>query len=99
MREIFIRIWVVLFDFLQEMERQKTKALDQLLSEKNDHIRLQRELAYRLDNIDKELKFYRVEKEELLFDRWHLDHDVGLPVYEKPEEVRPRRASGETTID
>ncbi len=84
---------------IAEMERQKTKALDQLLSEKNDHIRLQRELAYRLDNIDKELKFYRVEKEELLFDRWHLDHDVGLPVYEKPEEVRPRRASGETTID
>lgn len=82
-----------------EIEAQKTRALDQLLSLKNDQIRLQRELAYRLDNVDKELRFYRVEKEELLFDRWHLDQDLGYPVYEKPEEIRPRRASGEVTID
>ena len=62
-------------------------------------MRLQRELAYRLDNIDKELSFYRIEKVEPLFDRWHLDHDLGYPVYERPEEIRPRRASGEVTID
>lgn len=84
---------------IAEIERQKTKALDQLLAEKNDQIKLQRELAYRLDSIDKELNFYRIEKEELLFDRWHLDHDLGYPLYEKPEEVRPRRASGEPTND
>ena len=82
-----------------EMEKQKLKALDQILGQKNDQIRLQRELAYRLDTIDKELIFYRIEKEELLFDRWHLDHDLGYPVYDRPEEVRPRRASGESTID
>jgi hypothetical protein len=84
---------------IAEIEKQKTKALDQILSQKNDQIKLQRELAYRLDNIDKELIFYRVEKDELLFDRWHLDHDLGYPVYDKPEEIRPRRASGESTID
>lgn len=84
---------------IAEIEAQKTKALDQLLSKKNDQIRLQRELAFRLDNIDKELNFYRVEKEELLFDRWHLDQDLGYPVYEKPEELRPRRASGEPVAD
>lgn len=84
---------------IAEMEAQKVKALDQLLSKKNDQIRLQRELAYRLDTIDKELNFYRVEKEDLMVDRWHLDHDLGYPVYEKPEEVRPRRTSGESTID
>ncbi|MGZ3788214.1 MAG: hypothetical protein ACXVLQ_06800 [Bacteriovorax sp.] len=84
---------------IAEIEKQKTRALDQLLDQKNDQIRLQRELAYRLDNIDKELNFYRIEKEELLFDRWHLDHDLGYPVYEKPEEIRPRRASGESTVD
>lgn len=84
---------------IAEIEAQKTRALDQLLSQKNDQIRLQRELAYRLDNIDKELNFYRIEKDELMFDRWHLDQDLGYPVYEKPEEVRPRRASGESTID
>lgn len=84
---------------IAEIEKQKMKALDQILSQKNDQIKLQRELAYRLDNIDKELIFYRVEKEELLFDRWHLDHDLGYPVYDRPEEIRPRRASGESTID
>jgi hypothetical protein len=82
-----------------EIEAQKQRALDQLLSKRNDQIRLQRELAFRLDNIDKELKFYRLEKEELLIDRWHKDQDLGLPVYERPEEVRPRRVSGEQTLD
>lgn len=84
---------------ITEIEKQKTRALDQILSQKNDQIKLQRELAYRLDNLDKELIFYRVEKEELLFDRWHLDHDLGYPVYDRPEEIRPIRSSGESTID
>ncbi len=84
---------------IAEIEKQKTKALDQLLSNKNDQLRLQRELAYRLDNLDKELSFYKIDKEDLLFDRWHLDHDLGYPVYDKPEEIRPRRPSGEQTSD
>lgn len=84
---------------IAEIETQKSRALDLLLSKKNDQIRLQRELAYRLDNIDKELVFYKVEKDELMFDRWHLDHDLGYPVYDKPEEVRPRRQSGESVLD
>lgn len=84
---------------IAEIEKEKIKALDELLTRRNDQIKLQRELAYRLDNIDKELDFYRVEKEELLIDRWHLDKDLGYPVYDRPEEIRPRRASGEKTID
>ncbi len=83
---------------IAELEKEKIKALDSLLGRKNDEIKLQRELAFRLDNIDKELDFYRIDKNDLMFDRWHLDHDVGLPVYERPEEVRPRRASGEQVI-
>ncbi len=84
---------------IAEIEKQKAKAMDLLLSQKNDQIRLQRELAFRLDNIDKEINFYRIENQELLFDRWHMDHDLGYPVYEKPEVIRPRRVSGESTID
>lgn len=84
---------------IAEMEKAKTKALDELLTHRNDQIKLQRELAFRLDNIDKELVFYRLEKEDLLIDRWHMDHDLGYPVYERPEEVRPRRQPGEYTID
>ena len=82
-----------------EMEKEKIKALDELITKKNDEIVLQRELAFRLDNLDKELDFYRIEKHELMFDRWHLDKDLGYPVYDKPEEIRPKRASGEKTID
>lgn len=84
---------------IAELEKEKIKALEDLLSRKNDEIKLQRELAFRLDNIDKELDFYRVEKPDLMFDRWHLDHDLGYPVYERPEEIRPRRASGEKVLD
>lgn len=85
---------------IAEMEKEKIRALDDLLSKKTDEIKLQKELAYRLDTIDSELDFYRIEKHELLFDRWHLDKDLGLPVYERPEEIRrPMRASGEPTID
>lgn len=84
---------------IAEIEKEKLQALDSILSKRSDEIRLQRELAYRLDSIDKELDFYRIEKHELLFDRWHLDKDLGLPVYDKPEAIRPTRASGETTIN
>jgi len=84
---------------IAEIEKQKAKAMDSLLSQKNDQIRLQRELAYRLDSIDSEIKFYRIENQELLFDRWHLDQDLGYPVYQKPEAIRVHRTSGESTID
>lgn len=76
---------------IAELEKQKQLALDQHLSRKNDYVTLQRELIYRLDNIDKEIEFYRVEKEEPLFDRWHKDQDLGYPVFEKPEPLRARR--------
>lgn len=76
---------------IAEIEKQKQLALDQHLSKKNDYVTLQRELIYRLDNIDKEIEFYRVEKEEPLFDRWHQDQDLGYPVFEKPEPLRARR--------
>ena len=82
-----------------EMEKEKLRALDELLTKKNDEIKLQRELAFRLDTIDKELDFYRIEKTELMVDRWHLDKDLGYPVYDRPEEIRPKRASGEATVD
>jgi hypothetical protein len=84
---------------LAELEKEKLKALENLLSRKNDEIKLQRELVYRLDTIDQELDFYRIDKNELMIDRWHLDKDLGYPVYNRPEEIRPKRASGESHIE
>lgn len=75
---------------IAEMEKEKIKALDDLISRKNDEMKLQRELAYRLDNIDFEIDFYRIEKVESMLDRWHLDHDQGLPVYDRPETPRAK---------
>jgi len=77
-----------------QLEQEKIKALDRMLNERNEFIRLQRELTYRLDNLDKELRFYQVERQDLQFDRWHMDQDYGYPVYEKPVEIRKeKRAS------
>lgn len=78
---------------IAEIELEKTKALDRLVSTRNDEIRLQRELTYRLDSIDKELNFYRLDKQELLYDRWHMDQDLGYPVYKRPEEMRERAST------
>jgi hypothetical protein len=69
---------------IAEIEALKVKALDRMLAENTDHIRLQRELAFRLDGLDKELGFYRIDKEEPLFDRWHLDQDLGYPTHKRP---------------
>lgn len=73
---------------IAKIQSEKIKALDALLSRRIDLIRLQKELAYRLDGLDEELKFYKLEKDEPLFDRWHKDQDLGLPVIEKPEPLR-----------
>jgi hypothetical protein len=72
------------------LEKEKQDALEIHMSKKNDYIVLQRELIYRLDTVDKEMNFYRVEKDEALVDRWHLDKDLGYPVVERPETLRKR---------
>lgn len=81
---------------IADMEKDKIKALDDLVSRKNDEITLQRELAYRLDNIDYEIDYYRVEKVENLLDRWHLDHDLGYPVYDRPETPRAKQKESQS---
>ncbi len=79
-----------------QLEQEKLKALDRMLNERNEYIRLQRELTYRLDNLDKELRFYQIERQELQFDRWHMDKDFGYPVYEKPVDIRKEKRASTT---
>lgn len=71
-----------------EIEKEKQRDLDNLLVKKTDSIRLQQDLVFRLNGIDKDLDFYRVEKNELLIDRWHSDRDLGLPVGPRPQEFQ-----------
>ncbi len=71
-----------------ELQKKKDEALNLLLSKKNDQVRVQAKLIYSLDKLDQDLNFYRIEKDELYTDRWHLDKDLGLPVYDKPAKIK-----------
>lgn len=74
-----------------EIEKGKQKALEMLLAKKQDQIRLQKELIRRLSELDQELGHYRVERDDLLVDRWHLDHDLGVPVGKRPQKLRAKK--------
>jgi hypothetical protein len=73
------------------LQREKRKALDDLISLKQERLILQNELMRKLNELDDSLLFYRVERQELMTDRWNLDHDLGLPVGQRPQELRPIR--------
>lgn len=68
------------------LRQAKQKALDLLITKKQDSINLQRELAVRLDELDKDIEFYRIDKDDPKIDRWHLDHDLGKPVGKRPDK-------------
>lgn len=72
------------------LRQAKQKAMDMLNVKKEDSVNLQRELSYRLDKLDKDLEFYRIDKDELKVDRWHLDHDLGKPVSKRPVDLKYR---------
>jgi len=75
---------------IMEIEKEKQKDLENLLVKKTDSIRLQQELIFKVNGLDKDLDFYRVEKNELLIDRWHSDRDLGLPVGPRPQEFHQK---------
>jgi hypothetical protein len=76
-----------------ELEKLKRKAVEGLRLRKKDQVNLQRELMRRLDQIDQDLEHYRISNDELYIDRWHSDHDAGLPMQKRPQEVRATRKS------
>ncbi len=71
-----------------EIQRQKQEALDLLVSRKKDKVKLQKELVYRLDILDTDLDFYRIERDDNKLDRWRQDHDLGIPVGKKPQRLK-----------
>lgn len=73
-----------------ELERQKQSALDDLITQKQEQINLQTTLQSKLTEMDESLKFYRVERQELITDRWNMDHDMALPVGQRPQEMKKR---------
>ncbi len=73
-----------------EIQKEKERALDNLLLKKREGHILQTDLKKKLDQMDDNLKFYQIERQELMTDRWNLDHDLGLPVGERPQEIKAR---------
>jgi hypothetical protein len=74
---------------INRMQREKRKALDDLITLKQERLILQNELMRKLNELDDNLLFYRVERQELMTDRWNLDHDTGLPFGQRPQTLRP----------
>ena len=78
---------------LLQLRKSKEDALELLQSKRKDQLRLQKELVFRLDRLDHDLDFYRIDNTELLIDRWHLDHDLGLPVGRRPQKHKDAKNS------
>ncbi len=73
---------------INQMQREKRRALDDMINLKQERLVLQNELMKKLNELDESLLFYRVERQELMTDRWQLDHDTGLPVGQRPQNLK-----------
>jgi len=65
------------------LEQEKMKALDNLSTRKADSIRLQEVLTKKIDQMDSDLKFYKIENLEALKEGWKRDYELGVPVKKK----------------
>jgi len=75
---------------INRLQREKRKALDDMIALKQEKLVLQNELMKKLNELDESLLFYRVERQELMTDRWESDHDQGLPFGQRPQNIRQR---------
>jgi hypothetical protein len=75
---------------INRLQREKRRSLDELITLKQERLVLQNELMKKLNELDESLHFYRVERQELMTDRWNLDHDAGLPVGQRPQEIKKK---------
>lgn len=73
---------------INELMREKQIALDNLLHKKQENILLQTELVKRLDSVDESLNHYKIERQEYLTDRWHMDHEQDLPMLRRPQKMK-----------
>ncbi len=75
---------------IAELEKEKMRALDDMVEKKQEEQEIQNRLKIELSTIDDELRFYRVERQEYFMDRWHMDHDTGLPFGQRPQKRKRR---------
>jgi hypothetical protein len=73
---------------VNKLEKEKRRSIDNLIIKKKESLTLQNELMRKLNSLDESLKYYRVERQELLTDRWDKDHAVGLPFGQRPMKIK-----------
>jgi hypothetical protein len=71
-----------------QLEENKLKKINELNIKRKDYIHLQRELNFRLDKLDEDIEVYRLERVELLRDRWAQDLDLGKPMGTRPQDIK-----------
>jgi hypothetical protein len=71
--------------------REKQLALDNLIQTKQENLLLQTEVVMKLDSLDESLDHYKVERQEYLTDRWHLDHtSEKMPFSRRPLRLKTK---------
>lgn len=70
------------------IHKDREDELNGLVLRKRDHIGDQEELNKRLDRLDRDISFYRVEAIQRGPNRWSLDHSLGLPVLKRPQSPK-----------
>lgn len=73
---------------INELQKEKQLAVDNLLQTKQESLMLQVELMKKLDQLDGSLEHYKVERGEYLTDRWNMDHDLGITFPQRPLKLK-----------
>ena len=73
---------------INQLQREKRLALDNLIQRKEESLVLQGELQKKLDSLDESLDHYRIERREYISDRWDMDHDQALPFSQRPLKTK-----------
>ena len=62
---------------IEKLKMAKQQEMSNLSLKRKDYLHLQRELKFRLDELDRDIEFYRIENARVLRDRWAMDRDLG----------------------
>tara|TARA_B100000925_G_C21998200_1_gene469980 strand:+ start:712 stop:1419 length:708 start_codon:yes stop_codon:yes gene_type:complete len=72
---------------IEEIKLKKFKAVSNLNIKRKDYLHLQRELKFRLDELDRDIEFYRIQNSRVLRDRWAKDRDLGIQTLQPHKKV------------
>ncbi len=71
-----------------ELQRQKRKALDDLVTRKKDNMQLQVRLKREMDEIDNSLEFYQIDRQEIFSDRWYSEVSDNPSLGPMPQQLK-----------